>query len=112
MIRKLAVSLILLASAAHVLAKQTGPNGGLIAGAGVHKAELVVSSDGKAHESKGATFRAVVQQGGKTKTVNLADEQGKRLVGKLDVPLDKGAIVVITGSDSHGDLFNARYVIK
>ena len=68
--------------------------------------------DGKPHESKGTTMRAVVQQGGKTKTINLADQQGKRLVGKLDAPLEKGAIVVLTGKDHHGDQFNARYVIK
>ena len=53
-----------------------------------------------------------MQQGGKTKTINLADQQGKRLVGKLDAPLEKGAIVVLTGKDHHGDQFNARYVIK
>ena len=124
MIQKLALAVAtagMLATAGHVAAQQTGPNGGLVAGTGAHKTELVVSpsqlsiyllEDGKAHDSKGATFRAVVQQGGKTKTINLNDEQGKRLVGKLEAPLDKGAIVVITGKDSHGDQFNARYVIK
>ena len=93
-----------------------------MAGAGSHhKTELVVSptelvvyllEDGKAHELKGATLRAVVQQGGKTSTVNFADKDGKRLVGKLQTPLSKGAIVVVTGKDSHGDQFNARYTIK
>jgi hypothetical protein len=53
-----------------------------------------------------------VQQGSKTKTINLVDQQGKRLVGKLEAPLETGAIVVVTGKDSHGDQFNARYVIK
>lgn len=103
------------------LAQQTGPNGGLVAGTGAHKTELVVGlaqltvyllEEGKVHESKGANLRVVVQQGSKTTTINLADEQGKRLVGKLEAPLQKGAVVVVTGKDSHGDQFNARYVIK
>ena len=54
----------------------------------------------------------MVQEGGKTTTINLVDEEGKRLVGKLAAPLGKGAIVVLTGKDHHGDQFNARYVIK
>lgn len=124
MIRKLALILAmsgLLATAGHVLAQNTGPNGGLLGGKGVHQTELVVSAneltvylleDGKLHDLKGASFRAVVQQGGKTKTINLVDQLGKRLVGKLEAPLEKGAIVVLTGKDSHGDQFNARYVIK
>jgi hypothetical protein len=111
----------LLAAAGHVLAQETGPNGGLVGGTGAHQTELVVSPSeltvyllegGKVHESKGATLRAVVQQGSKTKTINLVDQQGKRLVGKLEAPLETGAIVVVTGKDSHGDQFNARYVIK
>jgi hypothetical protein len=124
MTRKLAFALTtagLLATAGLVLAQQTGPNGGLLGGTGGHQTELVVSpteltvyllEEGKVIQSKGASFRAVVQQSGKTKTINLADQQGKRLAGKLDAPLEKGAIVVLTGKDSHGDQFNARYVIK
>ena len=111
----------LVTTASVLLAQEKGPNGGLLGGTGAHKTELVMSptqltvyllEDGEVHESKGSTFRAVVQQGGKTKTINLTDEQGKRLVGELDAPLEKGAVVVLTGKDSHGDSFNARYVIK
>jgi hypothetical protein len=111
----------LIATAGVLLAQERGPNGGLLGGTGAHKTELVVSptqltvyliEDGKVHEADGASFRAVVQQTGKTKTINLTDEQGKRMVGKLDAPLAKGAVVVLTGKDSHGDSFNARYVIK
>ena len=36
---------------------------------------------------------------GKTTTINLADQDGKKLVAKLPAPLDKGAIVVVTGKD-------------
>ena len=84
---------------------QSGPNGGLVAGTGSHKTELVVGQaeltvylleDGKLHESKGTTMRAVIQQAGKTTTVDFADQAGKKLVAKLPAPLDKGAIVVLT----------------
>jgi hypothetical protein len=103
-----------------VLAQSTGPNGGLVDGTGSHQTELVVNATeitiyllehGKPHDTKGASLRAVVQQGGKTTAINLADQGGK-LVAKLPGPLDKGAIVVVTGKDSHGDPFSARYVIK
>jgi hypothetical protein len=111
-----------LAAAGAAFAQGTGPNGGLLGGSGVHQTELVVSptevtvyllEDGKPHESKGASVRAVIQQGGKTATLDLADHQdGKKLVAKLPAPLEKGAVVVVAGKDGHGDRFNARYVIK
>jgi len=110
-----------LAAAGAVLAQGTGPNGGLLGGSGTHQTELVVSpadvtvyllENGKPHESKGASVRAVIQQGGKTATLDLADQDGKKLVAKLPAPLEKGAIVVVAGKDSHGDRFNTRYVIK
>ena len=111
----------LLGATAPSFAQGTGPNGGLVAGTGSHKTELVVSptaltvyllEDGKPHKSNGTTMRAVVQQGGKTITINFVDQEGKRLVGKLEAPLSKGAIVVVTGKDHHGDQFNARYVVN
>jgi len=102
------------------LGQATGPNGGLLGGAGTHQTELVVSptelavyllENGKPHNTAGASVRAVVQQAGKTTTLNLASQNGK-LVAKLPAALQKDAIVVITGKDGHGDQFNARYVIK
>jgi len=102
------------------LAQTKGPNGGMLAGSGHHKAELVVSSteltiylieDGKPHDTTGTALRAIVQQAGKSKTISLSDQGGKRLVGKLEAPLAKGAIVVVTGKDDHGGQLNARYVI-
>jgi hypothetical protein len=118
--RYIAVAAIAVGLAVTAVAQSKGPNGGMVAGTGSHKTELVVSPtelavyllhDGKAHETKGVTLRAVVQQGGKTSTINFSDQQGKRLVGKLSAPLAKGAIVVVTGKDDHGDPVNARYVI-
>ena len=45
------------------------------------------------------------------------DDQFRRSAGQAPGrqarrPLEKGAIVVLTGKDHHGDQFNARYVIK
>jgi hypothetical protein len=123
MLRKLAVVtgvLALLGASTATLAQTKGPNGGMLAGSGHHKAELVVSpteltvyllEDGKPHDTKGTTLRAVVQEAGKPKTIRFADQGGKRLVGKLEAPLAKGTIVVVTGKDHHGDPINARYVI-
>jgi hypothetical protein len=123
MLRKLAGLIAGLAVCAWVAPglAQSGPNGGQVAGTGSHKAELVVSQteltvylleDGKLHDAKGTTMRAVIQQAGKTTTIDFADQDGKKLVARLPAPLDKGAIVVISGKDHHGDRFNARYVIK
>jgi len=113
--------LLVLSTAGGALAQEKGPNGGLVAGKGSHKTELVVSAtelivylleDGKAHESTGTKIRAVIQQSGKTTTVNLIDQEGKRLVGKLGEPVTAGAIIVLSGRDHHGDVFNTRYVLK
>jgi len=110
----------LIVAVAPALGQTTGPNGGLLGGTGTHQTELVVSptelavyllENGKPHTTTGASVRAVVQQAGKTTTLNLASQNGK-LVAKLPAALQKDAIVVITGKDGHGDQFNARYVIK
>ena len=124
MTRKFALMLTaagLIASTGSLLAQGSGPNGGLVQGSGGHQTELVISpteltvyllENGKPHDAKGTSMRAVIQQSGKTATVSFVDQQGKKLVAKLPAPLDKGAIVVLTGKDHHGDQFNARYVIK
>ena len=108
-------------AAGPVLAQATGPNGGLLGGTGTHQTELVVSpteltvyvlEHGKAHDTNGANMRIAVQQAGKTTTLKLAEQGGNKLIAKLPAPLEKGAIVVVSGKDSHGDQLNARYVIK
>jgi hypothetical protein len=107
--------------AGSALAQGVGPNGGLLGGTGDHQTELVITptelavyiiEHGNVRDAKGATFRAVIQQSGKTKTINLASSDGKRLAGKLDAPIEKGAVVVVTGKDHHGDALSTRYVIK
>ena len=124
MLRNLAlliVTLGLLGTVAPTLAQTTGPNGGMLAGKGNHQTELVVSPteltvyilhDGKADDTEGFNIRAVVQEGGKTTTIDFANQNGKRLVAKLAAPLGKGAIVVLTGKDHHGDAITARYVVN
>ncbi len=113
--------LALVLCVSYASAQQVGPHGGLVAGKGGHQTELVLSSTevtvylidhGKAHDTSGTKVRAIIQRGGKTTTVNLIDQQGKKLVGKLDAPVEKGAVVVITGKDHHGDGISARYTIK
>ena len=103
------------------MAQATGPNGGMLGGKAPHQTELVVKpnelsvyiiEEGKVTDTKDSAFRAVVQQGGKTNTINLASSDGKSLVGKLEAPLENGAVVVVTGKDHHGDHFNTRYVLK
>ena len=122
MLRKLAfVIATLLGTMAPTLAQILGPNGGMLAGKGTHQTELVISSteltvymlhDGKTDDTNGVTIRAVVQEGGKTTTINFVNQNGKRLVAKLAAPLGKGAIVVLTGKDHHGDAVSARYVMN
>ena len=117
----IAAILACLAVATPTFAQKTGPNGGMVAGTGAHQTELLVSpteltvyllEGGKSHESAGSNLRAVIQQAGKKTTVAFTDVKGEKLVAKLPAPLEKGAIVVLTGKDHHGDQFNARYVIK
>lgn len=124
MLRKLALviaTLGLLGTAAPALAQKAGPNGGLLAGNGSHQTELVISPtaltvfilhDGKVDDTNGITMRAVVQEGGKTTTINLVNQNGKHLAGALAAPLGKGAIVVLTGKDNHGHAISTRYVIN
>ncbi len=114
----IAVQLIVTGSA---MAQKTGPNGGLLSGKAGHETELVVSStelavyifeNGKAHGTKGVKIRAMVQQSGKTATVEFAPVDDTKLVAKLAESLSKGAIVVLTGKDDDGDVISARYVIN
>ncbi|MCB1549104.1 MAG: hypothetical protein KDJ41_14900 [Hyphomicrobiaceae bacterium] len=114
-----ALCMMIAATAAH--AKKAGPNGGMLAGKSGHEIELVVGASeltiymidhGKAHSVKGVKLRAIVQQGGKQKVVTLTQVGNEKLVGKLAAPLAKGAIVVVTGKDDHGDALSARFTIK
>ena len=115
------VSAVMLAAAQPALAQKTGPNGGLLAGKAGHETELIVSptelavfilDHGKVHATKSVKMKAVIQHEGKTVNVDLTDSGGKKMVGKLPAPLGKGAIVVLTGKDEHGDVISSRYVLN
>jgi hypothetical protein len=122
-IRNSAVAFVIacaLASAPSAVAQKAGPNGGLLAGKVGHETELVVTpaelrvyliDHGKIHSIEGVRVRAVISQDGKTRTVALVPD-GDKFVAKLPAPLAKGAIVVITGKDDHGDAVSARYILK
>jgi hypothetical protein len=124
MLRKLVLAIVpalMLAAAPPALAQKTGPNGGLLAGKAGHQTELLVSpgeltvyilDHGKVHDTKGVKIKAVIQHAGKTTNVDLVAADGKKMVGKLPVPLGKGAIVVLTGKDDHGDAISSRYVLN
>lgn len=116
---RLTAAVLMLVMALPALAQTKGPNGGLVAGKEGHQTELVLSpaevsvyilDHGKVHDTKGVKIKAVIQEGGKTTSFDLAPD-GKRLVGKLARPVGKGAIVVLSGKDDHGDVISARYVV-
>lgn len=120
--RKTILGLALVATfglASPVLAQTKGPNGGLVSGEKGHAVELITGSteitvylldDGKVEAPKGATVRAVIQDGSKNETVTLTVD-GNKLVGKLNAPLNKGARVVISGKDGAGHTVQGRFVI-
>jgi hypothetical protein len=108
-------------TSANAQTPKAGPNGGMLAGKSHHQVELVTEAselsvyllhDGKMSTVKGANLRVVIQQAGSNTTVQLTNVDNKKLVGKLAAPLAKGAIVVITGKDDHGDAISARYTIN
>jgi hypothetical protein len=123
MSKKIALALAILAPLAlsvPALAQKAGPNGGMVSGTAGHETELVISAteltayvlhDGKPDDTKGTKIKAVIQQAGKNMTVDFADVGGKKLVAKLAAPLTKGAIVVLTGKDHHGDVISARFTV-
>jgi len=117
----IATVLLFLAAAAPALAQKAGPNGGFVYEKEGHEAEIVLSPaeiaiylshDGKPNKTEGFSLRVVVQQGGKTTPVTLKDDKGNRFVGSLGAPLEKGAIVVVTGKDHHGHALTARHVVR
>ena len=124
MLRKMSLTAAvaaLVATALPALAQKAGPNGGMVVGKAGHETELVVSPtelsvfilhDGQPDDTKGTKIKAVIQEAGKNATANFVDVGGKKMVAKLAAPLGKGAIVVVTGKDHHGDAISARYVVK
>ena len=109
-----------ISSSAAQQATQTGPNGGLVAGAASHLIELVIKEEnvsvysleaGKAVAVDKAKMRLVVQQEGKSVARELAPAETTRLAARLDFAPAKGAIIVVSGRDNHGHSVSARFVM-
>ena len=108
-----------LAALAHEVAK--GPNGGPVVDSSGHHVEMVAKGKDlvlylteeadKPLASAGAkNARAIVQDGGKTATVQLAPAEPNKLVGTLAQPLGKGARVVVSATMADGHAVQARFV--
>ncbi len=115
----LAIAAWPLAAAAHEMAK--GPNGGPVVDSAGHHVELVAKgselglflteADDKPLASAGTkNARAIVQDGGKTATVQLQPAEPNKLVGLLPQPLGKGARVVVSATMADGHAVQARFV--
>ena len=115
----LAIAAMPLTADAHEMAK--GPNGGPLVDSAGHHVEMVargtelvlfVTGEGDApHPSAGAkNARAIVQDGGKTATIQLQAADPNRLVGALPAPLGKGARVIVTATLADGHAVQARFV--
>jgi len=107
------------AATAHEMAK--GPNGGPVVDSAGHHVEMVAKgselvlflteSDDKPLASAGAkNARAIVQDGGKTATVQLQPAEPNKLVGALAQPLGSGARVVVSATMADGHAVQARFV--
>jgi hypothetical protein len=72
---------------------------------------LFLTGEGEAaHPSAGAkNARAIVQDGGKTATIQLQAADPNRLVGALPAPLAKGARVVVMATLADGRAVQARF---
>ncbi|MBL0406693.1 hypothetical protein JKG68_22340 [Microvirga aerilata] len=119
LILALAIAASPLTAAAHEIAK--GPNGGPVVDSAGHHVELVAKgselilflteSDDKPLASAGTTnARAIVQDGGKTATVQLQPAEPNKLVGALAQPLGSGARVVVSATMADGHAVQARFV--
>jgi hypothetical protein len=108
-----------LAASAHEVAK--GPNGGPVVDSAGHHVEMVArgtdlilyltEEDDKPLASAGAkNARAVVQDGGKTTTIQLSPAEPNKLIGTLQSPLGSGARVVISVTMADGHAVQARFV--
>lgn len=112
---------VALALAGPALAQKAGKHGGQTAVvAGHHDAELVIepnqlvlylTNHGKPLSAKDNAIKATVQDGDKKTVVKLAVE-GDRLVGALAQPLNKGAIVLLSGKTEDGHGVSARFTVK
>jgi hypothetical protein len=103
------------------LAQKVGKHGGQTAVvAGHHDAELVIeptrlvlylTNHGKPLSAKDNAIRATVQEGGKKMEVKLTVEKD-HLIGPLAQPLQKGAIILLSGKTEDGHGVSARFTVR
>lgn len=103
------------------VAQKAGKHGGQTAVvAGHHDAELVIeptrivlylTNHGKPLSAKDNAVRATVQEGGKKSEIKLTVEKDY-LVGPLSQPLQKGAIILLSGKTEDGHGVTARFTVK
>jgi hypothetical protein len=120
-----AVAALAWSGAAHGEATKSkkGPNGGTEVSVSGHPIEFVYKDvdiifyirddDGSPLQTKGMKGRAVVQDGGKTTTVQLSAAPPNRLVGKLQSALGPKARIVMSTAFSaggHSHTLQARFV--
>lgn len=88
--------------------------------AGHHDAELLLKPDalilyltnhGKPLVPADNAIKATIQEGGK-KTELFLKAEGDHAVAKLATPINKGAIIVLSGKISGGHALSARFVAK
>lgn len=116
-----AVLSIALGFAGTALAQKAARHGGQTAVvAGHHDAELVVKPDalvlyltnhGKPLIPADNAIKATIQDGGKTIEL-LMKAEGDHAIAKLAAPLNKGAIILLSGKISGGHAMTARFVAK
>ncbi|MEQ1712916.1 MAG: hypothetical protein ABL908_16150 [Hyphomicrobium sp.] len=110
-----------LALAGPALAQKAGKHGGQTAVvAGHHDAELVIeptkvvlylTNHGKPLSAKDNAIKVTVQDGPKKSEIKLKVE-ADHLVGPLDAPVNKGAIVLLSGKTEDGHGVSARFTVK
>ncbi len=109
------------ALAGPALAQKAGKHGGQTAVvAGHHDAELVIeptklvlylSNHGKPLSAKDNAIKMTIQDGAKKSEIKLKVE-ADHLVGQLDAPLNKGAIILLSGKTEDGHGVSARFTAK
>ncbi|MFE1597496.1 hypothetical protein [Methylobacterium sp. ID0610] len=116
--KRLALAVALSTLPLSALAQAKGPNGGIVTVSDGHDVEMVSNGtelviylfdDDKKPTSGRSGARAIVQEGGKTTTVQLTPAAPNRLVGTLSAPLGAGARVVVSATLSEGHKVQARF---
>lgn len=120
--RRMLIAAVIAALPNFVTAQEAarGPNGGPVVNADGHLIEMVTAGteltlflreDGEPIMSAGTkNARAVIQDGGKTQTIQLQPAVPNRLVGTLPQPLGPGARVVVSATLPDGHAVQARFV--